>query len=228
MFLRLRESTQRTDRRVLGLSGVSLVVHSVLILGGVYAARSSVPNGGAVRADTTVVFLESPRVAAPQLPVQLDLPPAGFQTLAALPDIPTNIPPVDLQQHFDPKDYTGTGVEGGIANGAASLDGEVFTAAVVEEMPTLLSSPPAYPELLQRAGIQGRVLFQVIVDTAGRVEPNSFRILKSANPGFNLPTRRWALEARFRPARLQGRAVRVLVNLPVDFSASEPTLAPGS
>jgi protein TonB len=200
-----------------------------VILGCVYAIRSAGPTGATARADTTVVFLESPQLAPQQHQVQLDVPLKGFQTLLAPPQIPTDIPPVDLQQHFDPKDYSGTGVEGGLANGAAPLDGQVYTAAFVEEVPKLLSSPPAYPELLQRAGIEGRVLLQVIVDTAGRVEPNSVRILKSPSPRFDLPTKRWALVARFRPARLQGRAVRVLVNLPVDFlaSAPAPTPAPG-
>jgi TonB family protein len=210
------------------LSVVSLGVHCALILGAAYAVRSAGANGATVRADTTLVFLESPRVESQELPVQLDVLLKGFQTLVAPPQIPTSIPPVDLQQQFDPRDYSGTGVEGGVANGAAPLDGQVYAAAVVEEVPALLSPPPAYPELLQRAGIRGRVLIQAIVDTAGRVEPSSVKILKSPSPGFDLPTKQWALGAQFRPARLQGRAVRVLVTLPVEFLDSSPTLRPGS
>lgn len=205
---------------------VSLGVHSALILGGVYALRTAGRNAGSVLADTTVVFLESPQLAPQQDPVQLELPLQGFQTLVAPPQIPTSIPPVDLHQHFDPRDYSGTGVEGGLANGAAPADSQVYTGASVEEAPALLSPPPAYPELLRRAGIAGRVLLQAIVDTAGRVEPKSVKILESPSPAFDLPIKRWALVARFRPARLGGRAVRVLVNLPVDFSALTPT--PGS
>ena len=205
---------------------VSLAVHSALILGGVYALRTAGRNAGSVLADTTVVFLESPQLALQQDPVQPDLPLQGFQALVAPPQIPTSIPPVDLHQHFDPRDYSGTGVEGGLANGAAPADSQVYTGASVEEAPALLSPPPAYPELLRRAGIAGRVLLQAIVDTAGRVEPKSVKILESPSPAFDLPIKRWALVARFRPARLGGRAVRVLVNLPVDFSALTPT--PGS
>lgn len=220
MFLRLRESARTTDRRVLGLGVVSLAVHTVLILGSVYALRSAVRSAATVQVDTTVVFLESPQLAPPQHPVQLDVPLKGFQTIVAPPQIPASIPPIDLQQHFDPKDYSGAGVEGGMANGATPTDSQVYTAAGVEEAPALLSPPPAYPELLRRAGIQGRVLLQAIVDTTGRLEPGSLKILKSPSSGFDVATKRWALEARFRPARLQGRAVRVLVNLPSDFSMS--------
>lgn len=69
-------------------------------------------------------------------------------------------------------------------------------------------------------GAMAVVLHEAIVDTVGRVEPSSIRILASPSPGFDEPTRRWAASARFRPARLDGRAVRVLVNLPIDFATT--------
>ena len=222
MFLRLRESKRRSDRKVVSLGVVSFGVHCALALGGVFALRSAGSSTATVHVDTTVVFLASPPLAPEQFPVQLDVPLKGFQTLVALSQIPTSIPPVDLQQQFDPRDYLGRGVEGGLADGVDPTDSQVYSAAGVEEAPSLLSPPPAYPELLRRAGIEGRVLLQAIVDTSGRLEPGSVKILKSPGPGFDLPTKRWALGARFRPARRQGRAVRVLVNLPFDFSISLP------
>jgi TonB family protein len=208
------------------LGGVSLGVHAALFLVGAYTLRSIGRAARSVVVDTTVVFLGTPQLASLPDPPQLELPPKGFQTVIALLQVPTSIPAVDLQQHFDPTAYSGTGVAGGVANGASTDDGQVYTAAGVEEVPVLLSPPPAYPAPLQRAGIEGRVLLQAIVDTSGRVEPNSLKILKSSSPGFDRSITRWALQARFRPARLQGRSVRVLVNLPVDFAVSSPT--PGS
>lgn len=223
MFLRLRESQRSTDRKVFRLGVVSLVVHCAMVLGGVYALRSVARSAATVQVDTTLVFLASPQLAPLQIPVQLDVPLKGFQGLVAVPQIPTSIPPVDLEQHFDPRDYLGTGAEGGVADGATPTDNQVYSAAGVEEAPALLSPPPAYPEMLRRAGVEGRVLLQAIVDTSGRLEPGSVKILKSPSPGFDLPTKRWALAARFRPARRQGRAVRVLVNLPFEFSMSIPS-----
>jgi protein TonB len=222
VFLRLRESARKADRTVFGLGVVSLWVHGAIILGSVYAIRGTHRSATSVVTDTTVVFLDSPRPTAQQLPVELDVPLKGFQTLSVIPEIPTSIPPVDLQQHFDPRDYSGTGVEGGVADGAAPAENHVYATASVEEPPALLSPPPRYPEMLRRAGVEGHVLLQAVVDTTGRLEPNSVRILKSSGPGFDLPTRRWAQDARFRPARLQGRPVRVLVNLPFDFSMATP------
>jgi len=167
------------------------------------------------------MFLESP-VAPAQHALEPDIPLQGFQTPVPPLQISPIIPPIDLQQRFDPQDYRGTGMEGGGANGAAPADDQVYAAGSVEEAPALLSTPPAYPEALRRAGIEGHVLLQGVLDTAGRMEPRSVKILESSSPGFALATRRWALTARFRPARLQGRGVRVLVNLPVDFSGGTP------
>ncbi len=95
---------------------------------------------------------------------------------------------------------------------------QVFMESVVEERPEILSGPPlSYPDLLRQAGVQGRVLVQAILDTLGRAEPQSVKILESPNPGFEFSARDYVLHAMFRPARIHGRAVRVLVNIPIDY-----------
>src|SRR5207247_603368 len=110
------------------------------------------------------------------------------------------------------------GHDGRAAGGAARPDAPA-TEAVVEEKPALLSGPPQlYPDLLRQAAIQGRVVLRAIIDTTGRVEPTSLKIVQSPSPGFDEPTKQWALKALFRPARLHGRAVRSYVNLPFDYS----------
>jgi len=75
-----------------------------------------------------------------------------------------------------------------------------------------------YPELMLQAHIQGRVLVQAIIDTSGRAEPPSVKVIQSPNPGFDQPAKNLVLKSLFRPARVHGRAVRVLINLPIDFS----------
>jgi TonB family protein len=96
---------------------------------------------------------------------------------------------------------------------------QVFSADVVQEKPEMLSAPQlVYPKPLREAGIEGVVMVQAIIDTTGRAEPNSVRVLQSANPGFDLPAKDHVLKALFRPARVYGRAVRVLVQVPVTFT----------
>jgi TonB family protein len=217
----LIESRKRTNRkRVFGVGFVSLTIHTVVIAAAVYATLHAGQSDNTVKVDTALVYIEQQQQQKPpeQQPVQLDVPLKGFQTVVAPDVIPTNIPPVNLQEHFDPKDYSGTGVEGGVATGIVPTGNEVFMEAIVEEKPSVLSGPTLqYPELLRQAGIQGRVLVQAIIDTLGRAEPNSVKILQSPNPGFDQPAKTYVLKALFRPARVHGRAVRVLINLPIDF-----------
>ena len=98
---------------------------------------------------------------------------------------------------------------------------DVYLESVVEQRPELLSGPPPYPDLLRDAGIQGRVVLLAVVDTTGRVEPSSIKSLQTPSPGVNRSTRQWALAALFRPARIQGRAVRALVRLPLDYAVPQ-------
>ncbi len=118
-------------------------------------------------------------------------------------------------QQSDAEDSTGTRAQG---NDMAPSGNEVFMEAIVEEKPAVLSGPKLqYPALLRQAQIQGRVLIQAIIDTLGRAEPNSVKVLQSPNPGFDQSAKSYVLNALFRPARVHGRAVRVLLQIPVDF-----------
>ncbi len=97
----------------------------------------------------------------------------------------------------------------------------LFMEALVDEKPVLVSPPRlTYPESLQRAGIEGRVIVQAIIDTLGRAEPGTVKVVMSPDPGFDEPAQSYVLGAVFRPARVHGRAVRVLVQVPVTFKSS--------
>lgn len=220
MFDHLIESNNRPNKKkAFGLGFVSLIGHSVLVLAAVVATLTAGENSDDAIVDTAMVFLNQDEQKKPEeQPPVVEVPQLkGFQTVVAPTDIPTDIPPINLQERFDPKDYTGTGVEGGIGTGLVPSD-QVFMESVVEERPEVLSGPSlVYPDLLRQAGVQGRVLVQAIIDTSGRAEPPSVKIIQSPNPGFDQSAKNYVLRALFRPARVHGRAVRVLVNLPIDF-----------
>jgi len=224
VFENLIESKQK-GTRTLGQTALSVLVHGGIIFAAVRATQGVAETMKNRPIDTTMVFLKPPpppppppNQPPPDVIVAANPPPKGFQTVVAPDVIPTNIPPVNLQEHFDPKDYSGTGVEGGISTGMVPTGNEVFMEAIVEEKPSVLSGPqPQYPELLRQAGIQGRVMVQAIIDTTGRAEPASLKIIASPNPGFDQSAKNYVLKALFRPARVHGRAVRVLINIPIDF-----------
>jgi len=221
VFDHLIESNRKANKKkAFGLGFVSLTVHSLVVLAAVIATLTAGQKSGGNTLDTAMVFLNQDEQKKPEeQPPILEVPQLkGFQTIVAPTDIPTNIPPINLQQHFDPKDYTGTGVEGGIGTGIVPSSDQVFMESVVEERPEVLSGPSLqYPDLLRQAGVQGRVIVQAIIDTSGRAEPASVKIIQSPNPGFDQSAKQYVMRALFRPARVHGRAVRVLVNLPIDF-----------
>src|SRR2546426_216657 len=96
------------------------------------------------------------------------------------------------------------------------------SAPAVDDPPVLLAGPPlAYPDVLRRTGTVDTVVVQVVIDTLGRAEPGSL-VLQSSHAGFEAAARAYVLGAMFRPGRTHGRAVRVLVRLPIRFTLRPP------
>src|SRR5256712_13832855 len=175
----------------------SLVIHSAMFAGVVYATLHGAPRDDHVRMYTTVVLLapQEQQKAADPPPVQLADALQGFQTVDLPAQIPTDIPPVDLQQRFDPKDYSGSGVEGGLSRN------EVYAEGLVEERPALLSAPPPiYPALLKQAGIQGRALLPALLDTTGGGEPPPVMALTTPHPAVDPTGQGVGLQAPLAPA----------------------------
>jgi TonB family protein len=233
MFDNLVESNPK-NRKIGGVfssSMMSMVIHGLLIYGAVVATTKVREIVAQAKQDTMMIFLENkpkeekPEEQKPQL-ATLTPPPKGFQTVVAITDIPKTIPPVNLNERFDPRDYTGTGVEGGIAQGIEGGKGDVptdlqavFVEAVVDEPPIRLSCPPLqYPPLLKDAGIEGNVAYEVVIGVDGHPEGESLRLVESSNKAFNSPARDVVLGCVFRPGRMRGQPVRVLVRQPVTFS----------
>lgn len=234
MFDNLVVSNPQTRRgRDLPSTLMSAAIHGALI----YAAINATLRDDSVQeeeiVDTTMVFLTEeepepepePEEPPPQEQVvNLNPPPKGFQTIDAPIDIPTEIPPIDLTQRFDPRDFSGVGVEGGVFSGVEGGTGPVdlsqtFMEAAVDERPERLSGPvPRYPEMLRQAGIEGVVLLEFVIDTSGRVEDSSIKILQSTNRAFEGPARDVIRRSLYRPGRVRGQAVRVLVQQQIGFT----------
>ena len=74
-----------------------------------------------------------------------------------------------------------------------------------------------YPPIYRAAGIQGRAVVQLVVDTEGRVEDEGMSVVSATAPDFAAASLELARLVRFEPARRNGRPVRVWVQLPVDW-----------
>lgn len=88
------------------------------------------------------------------------------------------------------------------------------------------SIAPAYPLILLRGGVQGRVATQYVVDTAGRADPKSIKILFTTHEEFATSVRAALPYMRFVPARLGGRKVRQLVEQEFTFKIQQPAANP--
>ncbi len=228
MFEVLVESKPKKQRTA-GQLLVSVVVHALVITGAVVATKGAAEVVRERLEDTTLVFLEPPKPEQPpeQPPpdaiVSANPPPKGFQTVVAVQDIPTEIPPINLNERFDPKDFTGTGVQGGVAvgvvGGSGPVTGDTYLEAQVDDPPDLISAGPRrYPPVLERAGIGGSVTAEFVIDTTGHPEAAEFRVINSTNPAFNEPAKEMIMKSVFRPGKVRGQAVRVRVQQRVSFN----------
>jgi protein TonB len=103
-----------------------------------------------------------------------------------------------------------------------SLDGAPATLATVDRPAALLSPPrPRYPETLRAAGVTGRVVVRLVVDTLGRVELASISVRASSHDLFTDAVRAVLPALRFSSAEAGGRKVRMLVDLPFEFRLNE-------
>jgi TonB family protein len=113
----------------------------------------------------------------------------------------------------------------GVAHGSQPSLEAVSSPEVVQQKPDLLAGPvPVYPPLLLQAGIQGVVIVEAIIDTTGRAEPNSVRIVESPHAGFDQNAKQAILDSRWRPGRVNGKPVRVLIRQAISFPAERRPL----
>ena len=100
-------------------------------------------------------------------------------------------------------------------------DDEPEFFVVVEQMPQLqggigqLQQKVNYPEMARRAGIEGRVTIQFIVNEQGRVE--NARVVRGIGGGCDEEALRVVSQARFVPGLQRGRPVKVQFSLPIVF-----------
>ena len=233
MFENLIESKPKKSR-TLKQSVFSLILHVVLGYGAIKATAGAAETMKAILQDTTKFLLTPPEPPPPPPPetpppeaiVSANPPPLGFQTVMPPTEIPKEIPPVNLNERFNAADFSGKGVEGGIATGAVGgsgpVTGETFLEAQVDDPVAIISQPkPRYPPVLQQAGVSGRVELQFVVDTLGHAEAASWKVLKSTNKLFEEPARETIMKSVFKPARIKGAAVRQLVQQGMVFNVGQ-------
>ncbi|MCX6832297.1 MAG: energy transducer TonB [candidate division Zixibacteria bacterium] len=87
-----------------------------------------------------------------------------------------------------------------------------------DEVPIIISLPtPKYPEMARKAGIEGKVYVEVLIDTRGKVRDARIIRDSGANAGFEEAAIEAAWKGEWRPAMQNKQPVAVRVSYPVVF-----------
>lgn len=163
----------------------------------------------------------------------------GFQDIAPPEEVLERIPDVDVSARaVSPEDFSGVGVAGGVSTGVvggerrstaeepapAVRGGAPVDVAVVEERPKLVNAAEMqrvlrrlYPDLLRDAGVTGETVLKFVISAEGRVEPGSIEVLSTTHQGFAEASTQVAERFKFRPAKIEGRKVRVAISMPIQW-----------
>ena len=198
----------------------SVLVHVAIILLVVYATAHSEPRRKFVGDGPFITRLAPPRADAPGGKRGT----AGGPTLSTVSGTTTPPPmtpgPVEISIPSLPFDGISGGdttligdILGARGTGAELSAGNVLATGTTVDTPVrvLTERSPSYPEMVRAAGIGGVVTVQFVVDTTGRVEMASIRLLATTHELFARAVTASLRDARFTPGLLGGRRVRTLV-----------------
>ena len=236
LLSRLPESGPSRGRRSPASVVVSVVLHAALIAGAVAATVRDGPAAPSpVVVDTDLIWVPDPppsppvergdrrATGGPGARVDHTSTPVPGPIVPPLPGIEWQPDPMPSHGIDDVGDVAGRGRSGGgsgMGTTTGTSGGGPYTYAQVELPATMRpgGASPRYPAVLRERGVEGRVVVQFVVDTLGRVEPGSLRVVSSANDLFTAAVRAALPTLRFTPARAGGRTVRQLVELPFEFA----------
>ncbi|HET7632960.1 MAG TPA: TonB family protein [Gemmatimonadaceae bacterium] len=234
MFKNLIESKPKKQKSA-GSALISLVIHTVIITAAVYGTLQAGQKMAKPKA-TNVEFVKMEKKEPPPPPKRTappppnvtvkPPPPKGFQVLSAPIKIPDVLPKIDLSKSVtNAADFTGQGVAGGIAKGveggvAPPNEDNAYYSYQVEKQVEMRQGnpPPHYPDILRSANVQGEVIAQFIVDTDGRADMSSFKVIKSSHELFTQAVKDILKQYRFNAAEIGGKKVKQLVQQAFQFN----------
>lgn len=78
----------------------------------------------------------------------------------------------------------------------------------------------SYPPLLRESGVTGQAVMQFVVNEDGRVEGSTIKVISATHDAFGDASGDVLRQARFTPARVGSRKVRMMLQLPISWSVS--------
>lgn len=223
MLDRLLETGTRPRKRAWG-TVASVVVHGVII--GLAVAATARANAPVVQRNPgpTWIPVQPPHDPVPTSTDTRRGGTGGGSTGHFSPPGPFTSTPIDVDTPVPTTPLPGSGsdpdstliheIGGGPGHGGdVGLGGNGLASDATVDTPVraIADQPPRYPELLRSAGISGSVTIRFVVDTTGRAELSSVRVIESSHQLFTDAVLASLRQARFTPGELSGHRVRTLV-----------------
>jgi TonB family protein len=223
MFTQLLASQPVRQKSTGGLV-VSIVMHLLLATGVVYATTKTVQ---VIQKDQPTDLVYQPP-EPPELVTKIEIPPTApseVPSVTTVVEIPVSLPPLPEPGTLTPTTMVrplgvvATWLAPAAPKTPTTLASSVFRENEVEVPVSLAggSPTPRYPASLASTGIDGAARFRFVVDTAGRVELGTVERIASSHSAFAQSVLSTLPRMRFTPARVDGRPVRQLVELPFEF-----------
>jgi protein TonB len=226
MLETLLESKSKGSRSTAGAIA-SVTTHTALIAAAVFAtAQAHVQPRAPTETFRPIYFPPSmPQVHTPRsTPAAPTRPVDGHRMIFVGTHIDIAIPSIDITTVVSkPEDFgsasTGALRPDGVGTQTAPY-GSPFRADQVDRQVGLIPGvqPPAYPEALRSAGIEGKVVVVFVVDERGQPVHGSVRVVQSDNDLFADAVRVALGRLRFTPAEVGGKKVSQLVQMPFVFT----------
>jgi protein TonB len=207
------------------------IIASLLIHGGIWASSfipEDAPPPPPPEAPPTIELMEMPEleiepeevVESDEPAEQIDFAPPMQTDVPQLVTVDSFVQPIQPPPPENMKPVTGvvsipTARQTGLGKGI-----EVFDLRNLDQQPVpKFRAKPQYPFEMRRAGINGEVLVEFIVDANGDVR-NAFAV-RSTQRDFEQAAVQAVSKWTFRPGRKGGRAVNTRMQVPIVFTLGD-------
>lgn len=227
MFTVLVESKAQHRRSARG-TVFSLVAHYAIILLAIFTSARAATGADRPRQEQVAFVQPAEPERKPAPPPEVVVAPPVVRTapvLVAPLEVPSVLPEIDLTHpRTNPDDFVPGRREPladtGATGGRELTPGATYYVFQVEKpaMQAPNSAVPAYPDLLRRAGVEGEALVSFTVDSTGRADLATFKVIHTTHELFAASVKAALPRMRFIPAEVGDRRVAQLVQQAFSFA----------
>ncbi len=207
---------------------VSLALHATFL--GAFN-RKAPPPAKVVQEEEAVVQFEMPPIEEEETEQVEELNEEVVENIMAPPslvDLPSVVPVNAFTQPIQPPPPPGMQVNKGSINIPVTKPGanfgkgisNLFNIGDLDQQPVArVRQAPTYPYDMRRAGINGTVVIEFIINTDGDVIQTN--VVRSSHREFEMPAIQAVTKWKFKPGRKGGRVVNVRASQLLEFNATE-------